>query len=103
MDSPAHRPRWKTLLAFAIIYFVWGSTFLAIRVGVAEVPPFLLASIRFVAAGLALYGWMLERGERSPNWREWQSATLLAALILWATTAYCSGRNGACPQEWPLG
>jgi len=34
--------------------------------------------------------------ERSPNWREWQSATLLAALILWATTAYCSGRNGAC-------
>ena len=34
---------WKTLLAFAIVYFVWGSTFLAIRIGVAEVPPFLLA------------------------------------------------------------
>jgi len=33
------RPWWKTLLAFAIIYFVWGSTFLAIRVGVREVPP----------------------------------------------------------------
>jgi drug/metabolite transporter (DMT)-like permease len=81
MDSTAHRPTWKTLLAFAIIYFVWGSTFLAIRVGVAEVPPFLLASMRFVAAGLALYGWMLTRGERSPSWREWQSATLLAALI----------------------
>src|SRR5580704_4794071 len=73
--------RWKTLLAFAIIYFVWGSTFLAIRVGVREVPPFLLASMRFLAAGLALYGWMLTRGERSPSWREWQSATLLAALI----------------------
>ncbi len=81
MDSTAHRPTWKTLLAFAIIYFVWGSTFLAIRVGVAEVPPFLLASMRFVAAGLALYGWMLARGERGPSWREWQSATLLAALI----------------------
>jgi hypothetical protein len=39
---------WKTLLAFAIVYFVWGSTFLAIRIGVAEVPPFLLADMRFL-------------------------------------------------------
>ena len=40
----ASQPRaWKVLLAFSIIYFVWGSTFLAIRVGVREVPPFLLA------------------------------------------------------------
>jgi drug/metabolite transporter (DMT)-like permease len=81
MDSSAHRPTWKTLLAFAIIYFVWGSTFLAIRVGVAEVPPFLLAAMRFLAAGLALYGGMLARGERSPSWREWRSATILATLI----------------------
>jgi drug/metabolite transporter (DMT)-like permease len=81
MDSSAHRSTWKTLLAFTIIYFVWGSTFLAIRVGVAEVPPFLLAAMRFLAAGLALYGWMLARGERNPSWREWRSATILAAMI----------------------
>jgi hypothetical protein len=43
MESMSHRPAWKTLLAFAIIYFVGGSTFLAIRVGVREVPPLLLA------------------------------------------------------------
>src|ERR1700686_4750139 len=48
---------WKILLAFAIIYFVWGSTFLAIRIGVHEVPPFLLAALRFSVAGLALYAW----------------------------------------------
>jgi hypothetical protein len=42
MEDKTHPPMWKTLLAFAIIYFVWGSTFLAIRVGVREVPPFLL-------------------------------------------------------------
>src|SRR5205807_1835423 len=71
----------KTLLAFAIIYFVWGSTFLAIRVGVREVPPFLLAAIRFVVAGLILYGWMIARGERSPSGRQWLSASLLAVLI----------------------
>ena len=72
---------WKTLLAFAIIYFVWGSTFLAIRVGVREVPPFLLAAMRFLVAGLFLYGWMIAHGERSPTGRQWTSASLLAILI----------------------
>jgi len=81
MKAETHPPAWQTLLAFAIIYFVWGSTFLAIRVGVREVPPFLLAAMRFLAAGLVLYGWMLARGERSPSSREWTSAFTLAFLI----------------------
>src|SRR5258708_3960672 len=77
-----YRPRsWKTLLAFAIIYFVWGSTFLAIRVGVREVPLFLLAGMRFFTAGIVLYVWMRVRGTPSPTRREWASATLLALLI----------------------
>lgn len=76
-----HPPLWQTLLAFAIIYFVWGSTYLAIRVGVREVPPFLLAALRFLAAGLTLYVWMIARGERSPTAREWSSAFVLAILI----------------------
>src|SRR5271155_1416086 len=78
----ATRPnRWKTLLAFAIIYLVWGSTFLAIRIGVREVPPLLLAGMRFFAAGIVLYAWMRTTGTASPNRREWASVTLLAALI----------------------
>ena len=81
MEAKTHRPKWKTLLAFAIIYFVWGSTFLAIRVGVREVPPFLLAAMRFLIAGLVLYGWMITQGERSPSGRQWISAFLLALLI----------------------
>ncbi|HEV8524423.1 MAG TPA: EamA family transporter [Terriglobales bacterium] len=68
-------------MAFAIIYFVWGPTFLAIRVGVREVPPFLLAAMRFLVAGLVLYGWMIAQGERSPSGRQWRSALLLALLI----------------------
>jgi drug/metabolite transporter (DMT)-like permease len=75
------RPAWKTLLAFAIIYFVWGSTFLAIRIGVGEVPPLLFAAMRFLTAGLILYGWMIARGEPSPNRREWMSVCVLALLI----------------------
>ncbi|MGA8431948.1 MAG: EamA family transporter [Candidatus Sulfotelmatobacter sp.] len=74
-------PTWKVLLAFGIIYFVWGSTFLAIRVGVREVPPLLLAGMRFFVAGIVLYGWMRLRGEPSPTPREWGAATILAALI----------------------
>ena len=81
LEANTHRPTWKTLLAFAIIYFVWGSTFLAIRVGVREVPPFLLAAMRFLVAGLVLYGWMIAQGERSPSGRQWMSAFLLALLI----------------------
>jgi drug/metabolite transporter (DMT)-like permease len=81
MESAAHRPTWKTLLAFAIIYFVWGSTFLAIRIGVREVPPFLFAAVRFLIAGGALYLWTIAHGERSPTARPWTSISLLAVLI----------------------
>ena len=69
------------MLAFAIIYFVWGSTFLAIRVGVREVPPLILAAMRFFVAGVVLYVWMIARGERSPSGREWRSACLLGIVI----------------------
>jgi|ERR1700728_356862 len=79
---PTARPSsWKILLAFAIIYFVWGSTFLAIRVGVREVPPFLLAGMRFSVAGIVLYGWLRLTGTPSPSRREWLAATFLGALI----------------------
>ena len=49
MEAKTPCAKWKVLLAFAIIYFVWGSTFLAIRVGVREVPPFILAAILVLA------------------------------------------------------
>ena len=71
MEADTHPPAWKTLLGFAIIYLVWGSTYLAIRIGVQEVPPFLLAAMRFVVAGLVLCGWT----------RQWVSVFVLAVLI----------------------
>jgi drug/metabolite transporter (DMT)-like permease len=72
---------WKVLLAFAIIYFVWGSTYLAIRIGVREVPPFLFAAMRFVVAGAVLFAWMRARGTSIPTAREWSAAAFLAVLI----------------------
>ena len=81
MEATPRPHRWKTVLAFAIIYLVWGSTFLAIRVGVKEVPPFLLAGMRFSVAGLVLYVWMRAQGTPSPTRREWFAASFLAVLI----------------------
>lgn len=81
MESSSKAHSWKVLLAFAVIYFVWGSTFLAIRVGVREVPPFLLAGMRFLVAGVVLYAWMRLKGTPTPPFREWCSASLLAILI----------------------
>jgi len=77
----ARPPFWKVLLAFSIIYFVWGSTFLAIRVGVEQVPPFLLAALRFLSAGALLYGWMRLKGEPPPTRREWLASCLMGTLI----------------------
>jgi drug/metabolite transporter (DMT)-like permease len=76
------RPRpWKILLAFACIYIIWGSTFYAIRIGVHEVPPLILAAARFLIAGLVLYAWMLTRHDPSPTLRQWRAAALLGFLI----------------------
>jgi len=72
---------WKILLAFGIIYFVWGSTFLGIRIGVREVPPLLFAAMRFSAAGLILFGYLSLRGTALPTAREWLTITLLSFLI----------------------
>ena len=81
MENTHHVPRWKTLLAFGIIYFVWGATFFAIRVGVREVPPLLFCAMRFVAAGLLVYLWATGKKEQQPTARQWLSAFLLAFLI----------------------
>jgi drug/metabolite transporter (DMT)-like permease len=100
LPKPATRvARWKILLAFSIIYFVWGSTFLCIRIGVREIPPFLFAAIRFTAAGLALFLWMLSKDKIWPRWQEWLGASILGTLmflidygcLFWAEQRVSSG------------
>ncbi len=81
MTSSARPAAWKLLLAFAIIYLVWGSTYLAIRIGVREIPPFLMAGLRFTVAGLVMWAWMRVAGTPSPTLREWRDATVLGTLM----------------------
>lgn len=99
MEATVRPPAWKTLLAFGIIYFVWGSTFLAIRVGVREVPPLILASMRFFIAGALLFAWLRLKGTASPTGREWMAASVLSVcifvvdygLLFWAEQRVPSG------------
>jgi len=79
---PAIPERLLLIGAFAALYLIWGSTYLAIRIGVATWPPLLFSAARFLLAGCLLYAWLRWRGVTPPTARQWRSATLLGALML---------------------
>jgi drug/metabolite transporter (DMT)-like permease len=71
--------------ALAAVYVVWGSTYLAIRVGVRTMPPFLMAGTRFLIAGGLLFAWAVRRGDTAGDplrWPQWRSALIVGALLL---------------------
>ena len=76
--------RARVWVALAIVYVVWGSTYLGIDLAVRTIPPFLMAAVRFLVAGGLLYGWAIRRGDRAdrPTARHWLSAFLIAAPML---------------------
>ncbi|GAB4459888.1 MAG: drug/metabolite exporter YedA [Anaerolineae bacterium] len=67
--------------AFAAVYTIWGSTYLAIRFAVETMPPFLMAGARFIIAGGLLMGWVVLRGGARPTWAQWKAAVLVGALL----------------------
>ncbi len=79
--------------AFAAVYVIWGSTYLAIRWGVAEIPPFLMAGVRFVAAGLVFAAWGVRQGAARPTARDWAMTGLVGVLM-------AAGGNGGV--SWAL-
>ena len=64
------------------LYFIWGSTYLAIRVAVASWPPFLLAGVRFIIAGSALFAFLRWRGMAVPTARQWRNCAITGLLLL---------------------
>lgn len=73
--------RIRLVLSFFAIYVLWGTTFLAIRIAVEELPPLFAAGARFFTAGVVLYGFMLARRETAPTLRQWRSLTIMALLM----------------------
>jgi Predicted permease, DMT superfamily len=119
---------WPTLLAFAIVYLVWGSTYLAIRFAVETIPPLIMSGTRFLVAGGALYLWCLIRrkaddpdavagaardatpARREPTAAQWKGAAitglfLIAAsygLVSWAELTVPSGIVALITAMTPL-
>ncbi len=74
--------RWRIIGAFAVIYFVWGSTYLANYWAIQRIPPFLMCGSRFFAAGLLLFLFTLWQSGKWPNLRQWLNAGLIGVLFL---------------------
>jgi drug/metabolite transporter (DMT)-like permease len=102
--------RYRLLLAFAAVYLVWGSTYLAIRVAIETMPPFLMAGVRFLIAGAVLYGWARLRGAPRGTWAEWRAAVIIGVLLLvggnggvvWAEQIVPSGLTALMVGAEPL-
>lgn len=75
-------PRWQMALALATLYVVWGSTYLGIRLAIETMPPFLMASARFLMAGGVLYAWMRLRGVPNPTRLHTRSGLIIGGLLL---------------------
>ena len=105
-----NRSKVDLLLAFAAVYLVWGSTYLAIRFGVETIPPFLLGGTRFLAAGVVLAVVSRLRGAPAPRPREWRAATVSGVfmvaggngLVCWAAQYVPSGLAALLVAAVPL-
>jgi drug/metabolite transporter (DMT)-like permease len=85
----SHSPgRARVVAAFAAVYIIWGSTYLAILYAIETLPPFLMAAARFLIAGGLLYAWSVSRAPRAPTREEWRAAFVIGGLLL-------LGGNGA--------
>jgi drug/metabolite transporter (DMT)-like permease len=102
--------RGRSLPAFAAIYVIWGSTYLAIRYGVATIPPYLMTGVRCLVAGGVLYAWSARRGDPRPRARAWLAALAVGSLLFvagqgvlaWAETRVPSGHAALLLATIPL-
>ena len=74
--------RFQVAAAFAAVYIIWGSTYLAIRFVIETLPSFFMAGTRFLTAGVILYAWMRLRGSSRPARLHWRSALVVGGLML---------------------
>lgn len=99
MSTPSHAPRGQLLAAFAAVYLVWGSTYLAIRVAVETIPPFFMAATRFAVSGALLYGFLWFTKKIRPTKKQWRDNAIVGGflmlggngLVCWAEQTVPSG------------
>jgi drug/metabolite transporter (DMT)-like permease len=102
--------RARIVAAFAAVYVVWGSTYLAISYAVASMPPFLMVGSRFAISGAILYVWARARGSARPTAAEWRTALITGLLLIcigngsvaWAEQRLPSGLSALIVAVVPL-
>lgn len=82
-------------LALLTLYFVWGSTFLGMRIAIDSFPPFMMAGLRFSFAGAALYAVLRLRGSAAPSWIQWRNAAMIGTLLV-----VCGNAGVAFAEQW---
>ena len=82
LPIPSAPSRALIFTAFAAVYIIWGSTYLAIRFAVEVLPPFLMVGTRFLIAGFILYLWARIGGASRPDLSQWKSAAIVGLLML---------------------
>lgn len=93
------KQKFQLILAFAVVYFVWGSTFLAIKLAVDTMPAFLMMGTRFVIAGLLLLAFFGRKGQWLPRKKQWRQLGIIAlsmvvlgtGVVAWTTRFVPSG------------
>jgi drug/metabolite transporter (DMT)-like permease len=95
IDGATRPSKTALLVAYATLYIVWGSTYLAIRIAVESWTPMMMAAVRFAIAGVGLYGVLRLRGVAAPTRKEWGTAVLVGGLML-------AGGNGTVcwAEQW---
>lgn len=81
--KPAERNVLLLVAAFAAVYLIWGSTYIAIKYAIETLPPFLMAGTRFLIAGGTLYAIARFSGDyEKPTWRQWRTSLIVGILLL---------------------
>jgi drug/metabolite transporter (DMT)-like permease len=102
-EPDAHTTSWRVLLAFAVVYLVWGSTYLAIRYAVESIPPLLMAGTRFLAAGGILYAWQAIHSARTgratrATLAQWRDAAFIGLFLISASYGLVSWAELTVPS-----
>lgn len=100
----------RLILAFFLLYFIWGSTYLAIRFAIETMPPFLMAGTRFLLAGTLMYMFMRFRGVANPTYQQWLQLGIIGSflflggngLVVWAEQYINSGLAALFVSTLPL-
>lgn len=108
--APRFSPRLLVPLALIALYLIWGSTYLAIRIGLESYPPFSMAALRFIVAGAALYAFLRWRGAANPTFLQWRNCAITGTLLLgfgnglvcWAQQSVSSGLAAVAVSSMPL-